>query len=815
MDDNYQIFKIIDITNNEQSVLKTQIVRGGDVDKLFNREIQLLLNLDNPAVPRGKDSFSVMILNPERREIRCLVMEYIQGEDLERWITNNGKIGSDLSSREAKVKTLDWLYQLTNILSSIHKRNVIHRDIKPSNIMLRLNGGNGKELAIIDFGIAKRSIPAANQPTSTTLVGGSRGYTPPEIHKGQPVPKSDFFALGRTFVYLLTRKHPRDYGDNLQAWRKDTVFSDSGIIQLINDLMKERHEERPESTEIIQRIEKIRAKELQPITFFPPYYLWLREILTVIGAVVVLGLAFYGLFSLISGILDPTNTVRDVSASPNPSPTKSTSSPPLWSAQKLISAGEKPLYEESRPLSGDYAQLKDKGINAFKSDNYLNAEKFFTNLRKNAKQNKEFTALTDPEVLIFLNNAIARQQRKNGGPIHTIAVAIPITHRNQAGKDVWFHQGQQILMGVSQAQTKAIEQGINLEVVIANDRNLHGQAVSVAKELTQMNVQGRSILAVIGHYTSDVTCNALKEVYANAGIIVISPSSTKTDLRKTCGGGAFFRTASSTKIEAQALANYVSNLKESGEIREPKIAAFYNLKADFSKDLFKQFQLEIQPKGIKIPSESQIDLADDKFNADTALHKVSSANILVLFPDGATDTDTAYKNALKVLRESNVNTIKKILGSNPLLQLETITGQVKKLENKLVLATDWHWECGRERFRTDATGKWGGAVNRLTALSYEAVTVLHTALKNSSSESESVSRETLRKAVDNLSPVPSDVFDDNLGIKTISFDKETGDRKEISKRILVTPYSETQNTNVQDQNQQEKFQLLVNQKCYQ
>ncbi|MEH1826628.1 MAG: hypothetical protein V7L22_14890 [Nostoc sp.] len=94
------------------------------------------------------------------------------------------------------------------------------------------------------------------------------------------------------------------------------------------------------------------------------------------------------------------------------------------------------------------------------------------------------------------------------------------------------------------------------------------------------------------------------------------------------------------------------------------------------------------------------------------------------------------------------------------------------------------------------------------------MTVLYTALKNSSSKSESVSRETLHNAVQNLSPVPSYVFDDKLEIKTISFDKQTGDRKEIRKRILVTPYSETQNTNIKYQNQQEKFQLLVNQKCY-
>jgi eukaryotic-like serine/threonine-protein kinase len=791
--DNYQIFKIIDITNDEQSVLKTQIVRVPLIDKLFKREIELLLKLNDPAVPKGKDSFSVMILNPERRELPCLVMEYIKGDNLEEWIKKNGKIGSDSSPIEAKTKALDWLYQLTNILSSIHSENVIHRDIKPSNIMLRADAERGKELALIDFGIARLSNPTANQPTPTTLVEGSSGYTPSEVKKGQAKVQSDFFALGRTFVYLLTNKHPHEYEEKLPTWNKDTVFPNSQLIQLINDLMKEGYEHRPKSTtEILQRIEEIRAKELTTTASPPPPYHLLRDVLAGIGAVVILVLAGIGLSSIIPP--KPTKPPKPTEQSTQTPTSPSELSIQLKPPEELISAGDKSVYKRS--LRGNYTKLKEDGISAFANGDYPKAEKLFQQFRNDAEQEKDTSARTDPEVLIFLNNAKVRQKKDQ--PIYTIAVAAPITNVNDGGRDEPFSQGQQILFGVAQAQTEAIRQKINLEVVIANDRNLSNQAVSVAEKLTQMHNQ--SILAVIGHYTSDVTCNALKKVYSQQQIVVISPSSTRTNLRQSCGG-AFFRTTSSAEIEAKALVNYIVQLKNSNQIREPKIAAFYHFEDTYTKDIFEKFQSELRSRlKVEISDEFKVDLANSAFDVKQELSRIRSANILALFPDGTTNNNTAYLNAFKVLDENfnNTITIETILGSNPLLQYEAISKAVanssNKLVKKLVLATDWHLECGKREFVNNANLEWGGGINRLTAQSYEAVQVLFTTLKNLQAKQTDVSKNTLRDAIQNLdsSPVLSDVFEESFGIRTISFDPKTGDRKEIKNRILLTPDGNTQ-----------------------
>ena len=83
------------------------------------------------------------------------------------------------------------------------------------------------QLVLIDFGTA-REVSATyfakvGQGGNVTGIV-SPGYTPPEQTNGKAVPQSDFFALGRTFVYLLTGKPPTAFPENPRTgrlmWRK-------------------------------------------------------------------------------------------------------------------------------------------------------------------------------------------------------------------------------------------------------------------------------------------------------------------------------------------------------------------------------------------------------------------------------------------------------------------------------------------------------------------------------------------------------------------------------------------------------------------
>ncbi|UUO15660.1 ATP-binding protein [Dolichospermum heterosporum] len=164
-----------------------------------------------------------------------------------------------------------------------------------------------------------------------------------------------------------------------------------------------------------------------------------------------------------------------------------------------ISRGDHTLFPNINNTS------RDQGIEAFKKGDYQQAAELF---KKAGENNKD-----DPEVLIYYNNSLARQQ---GSP-RTLGVVVPIDKNTS--------DAQEILRGVAQAQDQFNRnfKGRLVEIVIANDSNTE-QAKQVAQEL----VKDTSILGIIGHDSSDATEVALPE-YAEAGLKIIFPTSpTKT-----------------------------------------------------------------------------------------------------------------------------------------------------------------------------------------------------------------------------------------------------------------------------------------------
>jgi len=156
----------------------------------FEREASLLATLRHPAIPEVYDFF----VEDGRC---CLVLEFIEGEDLERYLD---RIGAPV----AESLLIDWALQILDVLDFLHTRQphpIIFRDLKPSNIMLRETGS----LALIDFGIARLF-----QPDVRGTMIGTEGYAPPEQYRGIVDPRGDLYALGATLYHLATGVDPRN-----------------------------------------------------------------------------------------------------------------------------------------------------------------------------------------------------------------------------------------------------------------------------------------------------------------------------------------------------------------------------------------------------------------------------------------------------------------------------------------------------------------------------------------------------------------------------------------------------------------------------
>ena len=230
--------------------------------ELFKREYDVLLELSRQnvtGVPRADAYFQYS--TREGKILHCLVMEKVEGIDLEQWLNQYDKL--------SQKRALKWLREITLILDKIHQQNWLHRDIKPPNIMLRNSG----ELVLIDFGTAREETQTYHQKVKGQQVTGitSAGYTPNEQQHGQAVIQSDFHALGRTFVHLLTGKHPLEIYDavnDVLPWREETENIHPLLLDFIDELMGRLPKNRPANTRVIlQRLDEIeRQLKLPPIT---------------------------------------------------------------------------------------------------------------------------------------------------------------------------------------------------------------------------------------------------------------------------------------------------------------------------------------------------------------------------------------------------------------------------------------------------------------------------------------------------------------------------------------------------------------------
>ncbi len=228
-------------------VLKVLINNDPKAVELFEQEARVLSQLNHPGIPKGYGSF-LFFPRDSQTPIYCLVMERIEGMNLEEYLKRLGMRPIDESLAIA------WLTQLAQILHEVHSQQFFHRDIKPSNIMLQPDG----QLALIDFGTAREVTQtyqlkqAAGQVTGIT----SAGYTPPEQINYHAVLQSDFFALGRTFVYLLTGKAPTDPAiydplNDALRWRDFAPNISPQLADFIESMMARSPCNRPASAEVI------------------------------------------------------------------------------------------------------------------------------------------------------------------------------------------------------------------------------------------------------------------------------------------------------------------------------------------------------------------------------------------------------------------------------------------------------------------------------------------------------------------------------------------------------------------------------------
>lgn len=187
--------------------LKRNLIQGSEAHRQFEAEAKILAALRHENLPRVIDHFT-------ENGKQYLVMEYIEGDSLQRLLEDRGKPLSEKA-------VVYFGSKICDALECLHSQTppIIHRDIKPGNIIVASSGGR---VVVVDFGIFKRHDPTASTVNAARAV--TPGYSPPEQYGvGHTDPRSDIYALGATLYTLLTGRVPEESVD--LHFRKQRVTS--------------------------------------------------------------------------------------------------------------------------------------------------------------------------------------------------------------------------------------------------------------------------------------------------------------------------------------------------------------------------------------------------------------------------------------------------------------------------------------------------------------------------------------------------------------------------------------------------------------
>lgn len=237
------VWKAMDV--RLERVVALKVMKGGEEStrKALVQEAKTACQLNHPNIAVIYDAGEV-------DGAPYIAMELVEGQSLREYA---GRSVPEDDLREI-------LAQAAAALQQAHAKGVIHRDIKPENLLIT----HGGALKILDFGVAKRTLPHAQDTTSSgftvteaTGLGisvGTPAYMSPEQAYGLGLgPATDQFSLGTVIYEIASGRHPfrrdtmldtlhsvaKESPEDLRLLRPDLS---PALVRIINRMLEKRPE---------------------------------------------------------------------------------------------------------------------------------------------------------------------------------------------------------------------------------------------------------------------------------------------------------------------------------------------------------------------------------------------------------------------------------------------------------------------------------------------------------------------------------------------------------------------------------------------
>ncbi len=190
--------KVIDLSRAGRGPERVAFVRR------FEREARLAASVKHPCIVEVYD------YGVSENEVPYMVMEMLDGHDLEVHLTRNGP----MSAIELLPRFIDALEGL----GYAHEAGIVHKDLKPSNLFMKFPGSRREQICILDFGVARVHTSASAKLTQTDNVLGTPRYMAPEYSTSQTVtPALDVYQMGLILVECLSGRSVVDHPEPMAA----------------------------------------------------------------------------------------------------------------------------------------------------------------------------------------------------------------------------------------------------------------------------------------------------------------------------------------------------------------------------------------------------------------------------------------------------------------------------------------------------------------------------------------------------------------------------------------------------------------------
>ena len=129
-----------------------------------------------------------------------LVMDYIEGQTLDDYLAEKGKLSEE--------ETIRLLKPIAAALDYAHGEGVVHRDVKPANIMIRKDG----HPYILDFGIAREIQETMTRVTGKLSSGTLLYMSPEQLNGAPPASSQDIYSFAAMVYECLNGEPPFSRG---------------------------------------------------------------------------------------------------------------------------------------------------------------------------------------------------------------------------------------------------------------------------------------------------------------------------------------------------------------------------------------------------------------------------------------------------------------------------------------------------------------------------------------------------------------------------------------------------------------------------